>query len=143
MECRGAVEGVHEDHCLHDLRRSDAAARLTLKDRDPREGPGQICCWCGDLFLSRSDNGNSHGEYEPGIAVWLRKKREASGRKEARMVLRENRLHVKSHGQGFLSDKEVKDLEAVVAWPKRKLNHVCPECGKPKSRPVVCRGCRR
>ena len=41
--------------------------------------------------------------------------------------------------------KEVKDLEAIVAWPKRqrKLNHICPECGKPKSRPVVCRGCKR
>ena len=140
MECSGAIEGVHEDHCLHDLRRGEG-----VRPERKRDGHGQVCCWCGDLFLSRSDGGAGHGEYEPGIAASVKLKREATGRVEARTKLRENREYAKDYGKGFLSAEEVGGLERVIAWPKRKrkLNHVCPECGKPKSKPVVFRECKR
>jgi len=138
MECSGAIEGVHEDHCLHDLRKKDARTRGQLA----AGGFGRICCWCGDLFHSQEQT-DEHGEYEPGLATSVRLKREAAGRTEARVKLRENRAHAKDYGQGFLSAEEVEGLERVIAWPKRKLKHICPECGKPKSKPVVCRECKR
>lgn len=143
MTCEMGVEGVHEDHCLHDLRRGEG---IKPESKRERANPGQVCCWCGDLFLDRFDH-NEHGEYEPGIAPSVKAKREAAGRVEARRTLRENEEHARSYGSesGFLSDQEVANLKRVVAWPKpkRRLNHICPECGKPKTKPVVCRECKR
>ena len=53
-ECEGAVEGVHEDHCTHDL------------PPDAQHAPGTVCCWCGDIFLPNSDS-SEHGEYLPKV----------------------------------------------------------------------------
>lgn len=50
--CEGAVEGVHDDCCQHDL-----------PPRHP-EPPGMVCCWCGLLF----EREILHGPYEPGIS---------------------------------------------------------------------------
>jgi hypothetical protein len=49
--CSGASPGVHEAHCLHDLPDKHEAA------------PGQVCCWCGDLYVPRLFG--EHGEYLP------------------------------------------------------------------------------
>lgn len=54
QRCEGAVEGVHEDHCPHDL------------PPDDKHAPGSVCCWCGDIFLPLSDS-NEHGEYLPKV----------------------------------------------------------------------------
>lgn len=90
--CDAAVEGVHEDCCLHELRRGEG-----VKPERPRDGFGQICCWCGDLFLSRQD-GADHGEYEPGIAPSVKKRREATGRKEERIKEKERKQFRKDYG---------------------------------------------
>lgn len=45
-----------DSHCLHDLRQGEEHA------------PGQVCCWCGDIFLERTDAAN-HGEYLPTTPV--------------------------------------------------------------------------
>lgn len=80
--CSEAVEGVHEDCCLHDLRRGD------------KYFPGQVCCWCGLIFLARETWWTSdHGEYEPALPKTVLKRREAAGRKETRLrekALKEN-----------------------------------------------------
>jgi len=147
MECSEAIEGVHEDHCLHDLRRRDTSTRGILA----AGGYGQICCWCGDLFHSRQET-NQHGEYEPGISRFVKFNREAASRKEAALKLREHRHDVRIYKRGHLSDEQVKGLERLIALgPKQKQKqkrsygylYVCPECGKPKSKPVVCRECKR
>lgn len=67
--CDGSVDGVHEDCCLHDLRPGH------------KHFPGQICCWCGDLFLPRTDS-KDHGMYEPGISSIDRKLRAVVAQKE-------------------------------------------------------------
>jgi hypothetical protein len=61
--CPEAVEGVHEDCCLHDLPR-----------RHP-EAPARVCCWCGDLYGADFEAMAEHGEYEPGLRVAERRKR--------------------------------------------------------------------
>lgn len=79
MSCSDGVEGMHEDCCLHDL------------PRGAKHAPGQVCCWCGDIFLARETWWTSkHGEYEPGLPKTELKRREATGRKEARLKAREN-----------------------------------------------------
>ena len=90
--CDGGIEGVHEDCCLHDLRRGEG-----LPPERPRDGFGQICCWCGNLYLSRQDGGG-HGEYEPGIAPSVKKKREATGRKEERIRVKEEAQYREDYG---------------------------------------------
>lgn len=67
--CDAGVEGVHDDCCLHDV------------PRGSKHFPGQICCWCGDLYLSRTDT-TDHGMYEPGVSVVERKRRAVVSRKE-------------------------------------------------------------
>ena len=113
MECECGVEGVHEDHCLHDLRKGEGP-----KPERPRDGYGQVCCWCGDLFLSRGEG--DHGEYEPGLSRSVKERREAAGRKEARLKLKENREHAKDYGSGFLSEDQLKTLEAIIQYKPSK-----------------------
>ena len=49
--CEGAVEGVHEECCQHDL------------PAEHKDAPGLVCCWCGLLF----EREILHGPYEPGL----------------------------------------------------------------------------
>jgi hypothetical protein len=74
--CEEAVEGVFEECCLHDLPRKD------------RHAPGAVCCWCGLIYLPRTD-AKIHGKYEPGLSKTELKKREAAGRRAARERKRE------------------------------------------------------
>jgi len=83
--CDAGVEGVHEDCCLHDL------------PYGAKHAPGQVCCWCGDLFLARYDT-KQHGEYEPGISTTQRLKREAAGRKEERLKEKERKQFREDYG---------------------------------------------
>jgi hypothetical protein len=55
FECSEAEEGVHENHCYHDLPASD------------QHFPGSVCCWCGDIFLLEWDDVAPHGAYLPKI----------------------------------------------------------------------------
>ena len=59
-----------------------------MKPERPQDGFGQVCCWCGNLYLSRQDAGK-HGMYEPGIAPSVEKKRAATARKEERIKEKE------------------------------------------------------
>ncbi len=45
-------DGGERNCCLHDL------------PDDAQHAPGQCCCWCGDVFLPRSDV-TEHGNYKP------------------------------------------------------------------------------
>lgn len=44
--CEAGIEGVREDHCLHDHR------------------DGRVCCWCGDLFIREA---GGHGAFRPYV----------------------------------------------------------------------------
>jgi len=55
MECIEGIEGVHEHCCLHDLPASS------------RHAPGQVCCWCGDVYTQREAETTEHGEYLPRV----------------------------------------------------------------------------
>ena len=51
--CQEGEEGVHENHCFHDLPATS------------KHFPGSVCCWCGDIFLLEWDAVAEHGEYLP------------------------------------------------------------------------------
>ena len=53
MECGEGEEGVHEDCCTHEL-----------PEGDPHH-PGQVCCWCGGIFVERYFDQAEHGKYLP------------------------------------------------------------------------------
>lgn len=63
MECPEGIEGVHEHCCLHDLPASDEHA------------PGQVCCWCGGVYLHRESETTDHGPYIPRVFKPRKKKR--------------------------------------------------------------------
>lgn len=67
-ECSEAEEGVHEHCCHHDL------------PDDHKHAPGQVCCWCGDIYLPDYEPTAAHGEYRPRTTAVLKKRRKASGR---------------------------------------------------------------
>lgn len=68
FDCEGAVAGVHEDHCTHEL------------PPDAEHAPGEVCCWCGDIFAPRYD-GNDHGEYLPKVMTVPKKKKKRKARR--------------------------------------------------------------
>jgi hypothetical protein len=69
MECgdREAEQTGESDHCLHELRSGE------------RHYPGQVCCWCGDVFLPPTD-ATRHGPYMP-----RRRRRRSIRRKTTRV----------------------------------------------------------
>jgi len=50
----------------------------------------------------------------------VKERREAAGRKEARLKLKENREHAKDYGSGFLSEDQLKTLEAIIQYKPSK-----------------------